>query len=118
MRNHTQLIALRRNGLKPAGFVWVYTEACPRGMSDAARWYRDDNVFIEPEDNVARLDLRFLVDCDVMIDGRDAERVREVFDAAVRHKARRVIANCGRVVNGTGRLDFVLDSAEVLTWHA
>ncbi len=53
-----------------------------------------------------------------MVDGEDADRLRRLYAALQRHKARRVIANCGRVIDGNGRLDFVLDTQEILTWHA
>lgn len=73
---------------------------------------------MEPTDNLATLDFRFLVDCDVMVDGCDESIVRSLHEALVRAKARRVISHCGRVLNGCARLDFILDTQEMLTWHA
>ena len=123
MRGHEPFIAMRRRGQKPAEFAEVLMQAWPvaRGSTvraDCVRWFRQGRIFVEPGDAIDRLDLRFLFGCDVMVDGDDAERTRRLYAALQRHKARRVIANCGRVVNGHGRLDFVLDTQEVLTWHA
>ncbi len=117
MRNHAHLIALRRGGRKPAEFVTVLVAPYPRG-DWATREFCRGKLFVEPADAIDRLDLRFLVGCDVMVDGEHPERVRSLYAALQRHNVRRVIANCGRVVDGVGSLDFILDSQEVLTWHA
>jgi hypothetical protein len=116
MRNHEPIVALRRRGMKPAGVVAILTERCPKGDSDHARWHREGNVFVEPEDVIAALDLRFLVGCVVFISGEDERRVRDLFAAVQDHGAKRVVANCGRVVNGNGRLDLTLDTEGALTW--
>ena len=118
MRGHEEIIALRRRGHRPAGFVDILTLPYPRRGDWATREFCRGRVFVEPSDPIDRLDLRFVVDCDVMVDGSDAARVQQLFSALQRHKARRVIANCGQVVDGNGVLDFILDSAEVLTWRA
>lgn len=117
MRGHQPLIAMRRKGAKPAEFVEVLAQAMPRG-DWAAREFAHGRVFVEPSDNPATLDLRFLVGCDVMVDGADPNTVQALHDALVRAKARRVISSCGGVRNGRGYIDFILDTQEVLTWHA
>ncbi|HEX7637956.1 MAG TPA: hypothetical protein VF457_06125 [Burkholderiaceae bacterium] len=117
MRNVDSLLALRRRGLKPAGLVWVLLAPAPRGDVDLDRHYRD-TVLIEPEDAVERLDLRAFVGLDVIVAGSEPGRVHAAFSAFRQHNARRVIANCSRLVRGSGHLDFVLDTAGVLAWHA
>ncbi len=118
MRGHEPLVAMRRRDSKPSDFVEVLMRPYPLRGDWATREFRKGRVFVDPFDAVDRLDLRFLVGCDVMVDGEDPDRVRRLYAALQRHKARRVIANCGRVVDGVGRLDFVLDTEELLTWHA
>lgn len=118
MRGHEPFVAMRRRDRKPTEFVEVLMQPYPLRGDWASREFRKGRVFVDPSDAVDRLDLRFLIGCDVMVDGEDADRLRRLYAALERHKARRVIANCGRVVNGVGRLDFVLDTAEVLTWRA
>jgi hypothetical protein len=118
MRGHEPIIALRQRDQKPSDFVEVLMQPFPRRQDWAQREFCRGRVFVEPSDAIDRLDLRFLVGCDVMVDGEDAERIQRLYAALQRHKARRVIANCGRVVDGVGRLDFILDTQELLTWHA
>jgi hypothetical protein len=118
MRGHDSILALRKRDQKPVGFVDVLLQPYPRRGDWATREFCRGRVFVESSDAIDRLDLRFLVGCDVMVDGSEPERVRRLYAALERHKARRVIANCGRVVNGTGHLDFILDTQEILTWHA
>lgn len=123
MRGHEPLLAMRRRDLKPSEAVHVELALWPQSRGsrlrkEALAWFRSDRVFVEPTDNPDVLDLRFLVGCNVIVHGCDAKRVRHLYAALERHKARRVIANCGRVVNGVGQLDFVLDTQETLTWHA
>jgi len=118
MRGHEPIIALRRRNQRPDGFIDVLLQAMPRRADWAQQEFCRGKVFVEPSDAIERLDLRFFVGCDVMVDGEDPERVERLYTALERHKARRVIANCGRVVNGQGRLDFILDTQEILTWHA
>lgn len=123
MRGHEPLIAMRRRDLKPLEAVHVELAVWPQSRGSRLRkeaigWFRADRVFVEPTDNPDRLDLRFLVGCDVIVHGSEADRVRRLYAALERHKARRVIANCGRVVDGVGQLDFVLDTQETLTWPA
>lgn len=67
-------------------------------------------MFIESGDNPGTLDLRILVGCEVVIFGGDEGRVRAVYEAAIRHKARHVIASSCRLIGRTMRQDFVLDS--------
>lgn len=113
MRGHEPFVKARQAGRKPADFVLVEFAPWPRD-----REYRAGRIFVEASDAIDRLDLRFLVGCDVLVSGSDAPRVERLYTALQRHKARRVIANCGRVEGGNGSLDFVLDTEEVLTWHA
>lgn len=123
MRGHEPILALRRRNWKLADEVNIELAPWPKARGnrfaiEAIKHFRSERVFVEPADSIDRLDLCFVIGCDVAIHGSDAGRVERLYAALQRHKARRVIANCGRVVNGAGRLDFVLDTAEVLTWHA
>jgi hypothetical protein len=113
MRGHEPILQARKRGAKPAEFVEILLQVWPRDAD-----FRRGRVFVEPGDSIDLLDLRFAVGCDVLVDGSDPKRVERLYTALQRHKARRVIANCGRAVNGVGQLDFVLDTQEILTWHA
>ena len=117
MRGHEPIVKARQKGAKPAGFVEVLLQPWPRG-DWATTEFRRGRVFVEPGDTIDLLDLRFAVGCDVLVDGSNRQRVERLYAALQRHKARRVIANCGRVVAGVGQLDFVLDTQEILTWQA
>lgn len=123
MRGHEPILALRRRDRKPADEVHIELAAWPKARGnrfavEAVKHFRSERVFVEPGDPIDRLDLSFAVGLDVVVHGCDGDRVERLYAALQRHKARRVIANCGRVVDGVGQLDFVLDTEEVLTWHA
>lgn len=123
MRGHAPILALRRHDQKPADELHFELAPWPKAQGnrfaiEAAKHFRAERIFVETGDPIDRLDLGFVVGLDIVVHGEDSDRVRRLYTALQRHKARRVIANCGRVVNGAGRLDFVLDTLEILTWHA
>lgn len=116
MRGHETLQAMRRRNQKP-DMVRLELQPYPR---KAPKWaIPGDMVFVEPDDTIGRLDLRFLVGCQVMVSGSDAARVRELFGAAQDHGAQRVI---GHHIVPAERESFdlleILDTEGVLTWHA
>jgi hypothetical protein len=118
MRNHEPFIAMRRAGQKPP-MVQVRAQQAPRRVP---AWSLDalDCIFVEPEDTIARLDLRFLVGCVVLLTGEDAERVRDLFGAIQDHGAARVIGHVTRPVPERETVDLIeiLDTEGILTWHA
>lgn len=109
MRGHESVERMRLGGKRPE-MIEVRLES--RGN------YRPfAGVFIEPEDRIERLDLRFTVGCFVMLSGQDAARVREAFGALQDHGAQRVIGHVTAPLREGVDLIEIFDTEGVLTWH-
>lgn len=94
MTGHDALIAVRRQGLKPAGVVYVDDfEVLPKFR----RWIENDTepVICTHGDNPAALDLRCLVGLFVVVNGDVATRVKKLAKAVLRAGASDVVALCG-----------------------
>ncbi len=117
MRGHEPIITMRRNGRKPAT---VYLETS-MWAPEWADWPRTDQVdarvHIEARDSIERLDLRFVIGCQVRIDGNDQPRVRDLFAAARDHGAERVIAHVMQARRDTFDIVEILDTHQELTLH-
>lgn len=96
MLGHDHLIAMRLAGVKP---VQTFVDAddtgsrddwCNRTISDTA------HVWIEPTDNLARLDLRCFIGLHVLVASTNEARVMEVAGALMQAGAKRVIASVMR----------------------
>lgn len=93
MRGHLPIIAMRRRHLRPS-LVMIDLEP------DALKCWRDWPAFnpnvadvqIEPKDIPSLLDLRWLIGLNVIITGKDADRVAAMDKACRDHQAARVIA--------------------------
>jgi len=118
MRHTRDLKAMRHDGLRPGG--WVYLE-CQFDTPEWLKWASTDpgnpRIVIEATDPIERLDLRFLTRCRVSIDGGNEARVRALFAACQDHGAERVLAHIHRP-NAHGGFDLIhiLDTAHVMTW--
>jgi len=119
MRGHEALIAMRRQGLRPA-MVWIGTSP------DASNLWRDwqrcspahARIQIDPEDRPAMLDLRWVIGLTVAIDGHDFDRVQAVADACQQHEAARVIAvHVAADQHQQHQVLTVIDSKGVHTWQ-
>jgi hypothetical protein len=113
MRHHEPLVNMRMAGFKPA---LIQLETGP--FVPDWKWWPEFHieraiVEIEGSDAIERLDLRFVLGCEVYVDGVDQRRVRLAFAAAQDHGAARVIGTC----SGPHSLEFILDSEGVVTWH-
>jgi hypothetical protein len=86
MTGHEPLIAMRRNGFKPA-FVW---------LSEAGFTPSTHEVHIAKTDIPEALDLRFLVGVTVLAESQNRERLGQILKACMEAKARRVIASLYR----------------------
>lgn len=97
MRGHENLIALRKRGLKPAGMVSV----CDYPVRPVfLRWDHTEDgtsptVCVDGDD-IASLDLRFLVGLPVDVTGTDPRRVKALAGLCKRAGADMVIANDGK----------------------
>jgi hypothetical protein len=91
MRHHEPLIAMRRHGAKPAKVRLEVGHVSP----EAEHWPRwrphEAHIAFSLTDDPRLLDLRFLVGCDVTIDGfwpddevRLETRMRQLFEASIR----------------------------------
>lgn len=113
MRGQETIIAARCAGSKPVS-IHLLTQPFPRGVpkwSIPANW-----VFVEPEDTIARLDLRFVVGCLVLVDGQDALRVRALLNAAKAAGAERVIAHVVKPAGESFDLLEILDTDAEVAW--
>jgi hypothetical protein len=101
MRGHSALIAMRLRRRIPA-FVTLDTDAAT-GPADCDDWHLVNpmyaSVWIEPNDPIERLDLRFVVGLPVIVSGTDPERVERVGHAAQLAQAKRVITHVSRRLN-------------------
>jgi hypothetical protein len=79
VRGHESLIALRRNGHRPA-LVHIHTDepqpAVMRFIREAGQ--AGEVIEIDPSEAVHRLDLRCIVNCPVIVGGSDVARVKAV----------------------------------------
>lgn len=94
MKHHEFLVTMRQRGLRPAD-VWLdvgANAALVDALQEVNRLGGSHRVAIERGDPIERLDLRFVMGCTVYVHGEDERDVRRVYDAAVKHKAERVIA--------------------------
>jgi hypothetical protein len=96
MRGHEPLLAMRRRGFRPAS-VWLVDSPPPTPLLDGTRldwWaFRDTppaEIFVEPDDSPARVDLRFLLALTVHVLMPDADRMRAFVEAAKNAGAARV----------------------------
>lgn len=93
MIGHKQLIRMRKAHKRPKS-VWLWV-GMDKG-SWAARWhlYSDlwafPEVLIEPKDNIKSLDLRFLVNLQVHISGKDLDRLVQAHLACMKAGAKDV----------------------------
>jgi hypothetical protein len=115
MRHHEHLIAMRLAGRKPA-HVYLETDGY---APEWALWPENDEadarIFVEPADVVERLDLRFLMGCQVHIDGRNGARVMALCGAAQGHGARRVVAHICTPIRDTFDVR-IIDTEGLLSW--
>ena len=97
MRGHENLIALRKRGLKPSGMVHV----CDYPVQPKfLRWDHTEDgtsptVCVDGDD-IASLDLRFVVGLRVDVTGTDAKRVKTLASMCKKVGADTVIANDGK----------------------
>lgn len=97
MRGHENLIALRKSGLKPSGMVFV----CDYPVQPKfLRWDHTEDgtnptVCVDGDD-IASLDLRFLVGLPVDVTGADPARVKALARLCKKAGADMVIANDGK----------------------
>lgn len=120
MMGHEQIIEIRKRGLLP---ILVFVDTNHTGIVDEEQRLAGDDsamLWVEPGDNVARLDLRFMVGLQASVTGDNAERVAEVAAALVKHQARRVMAAVMRKVRGGEYLRYEVvsqtDTEGVFEW--
>jgi hypothetical protein len=97
MRGHENLIALRKSGLKPSGLVHV----CDYPVQPKfLRWDHTEDgqhpTVCVHGDDIASLDLRFIVGLPVDVTGTDAKRVKALASLCKKSGADMVIANDGK----------------------
>lgn len=94
MRGHDQLIQIRAKGLKPAGLVFV--DDYP--VSDKwTNWLAEKTMVTvcTHGDEIASLDMRFLVGLAVQVSGSNLKRVKGLAGVCKRAGASVVFAVCG-----------------------
>ncbi len=102
MKGHENLIKMRLAGNKPA-IVWVYLNSRRNWLFTWEFSCPDrPEVFIEPEDNIRLLDLRFVVGLTVCLMGKEETRTRAALNALQAANAKRVITVLGTEVIDTG----------------
>ena len=94
MRGMSQLVAIRRKGLKPAGMVWIYDRPTNDWQTD---WLNEDSAptICTDGDELHAIDLRPVVGLMVSVEGVDAERVRKLAGQARKAGADAVVATVG-----------------------
>lgn len=120
MRGHEAMVDMRRRGFVPTA-VWVH-DLPLEAQRTPDRWNwplhgQSACIDLDPTDNPARLDLRFVVGLTVWIQARDAQRLQALTDLAVACGAKRVL---GSLVAGEGdraRCVAHTDTQGVLTWQ-
>lgn len=114
MRGHNFITTMREEGLRP-GCVYLETSNYPPEWLFWPEWKMGDaKVHIEADDRIEQADLTFLYRCNVVVNGYDVTRVREVFSAAQDHGASRVIGN---VSTPLGELVEIIDTDAIMTWR-
>ena len=103
MRGHEPLLTMRRNGRRPS-HVTLTDCPPPKPLSDGTRmdwWALSDvsgaDVSIDPEDNPALVDLRFVVGMLVFVDIDDPQRMRKFVAACQSAGAERVFGSSHRI---------------------
>lgn len=118
MKGHEPLLDMRRRGWVPGCLWFVFDGDGWRHWpgSIGTQWKRfptsagTAEVLIEPEDCIARLDLRFAVGLRCFVMGPNSERVGQLFRALVDAGASRVLSS----VNADGKAVDLRDSAGVM----
>ena len=105
MKGHDQLIALRRNGLKPT-YVWI---------SDYPFCHLDGLTVSVHGDTPELLDLRFLVGTTALVEGPEQSRVDRIA-LACKKVAKRVIANCDTWAGNRITSTKTIDTEGILQW--
>lgn len=114
MRGHEFIKVMRQEGIRP-GCVYLETSNYPPEWAFWPEWEMGDaKVHVEDADRMEQADLSFLFRCNVVVNGYDARRVREVFGAAQDHGAQRVIGN---VSMPSGEVVEILDTDAIMTWR-
>jgi hypothetical protein len=96
MRGHEPIFAMRQQGHKPAlVFLDMLKDNSPGQMW--REWPEVQpaipTVWVQDEDSIPRLDLRFLIGLPVVITGTDQSRVEALERAAIEAGAVRVVCN-------------------------
>ncbi len=125
MRGHEQLIAMRMKGVVPRYGVHIATDE--RESDWPAAWQQlchqwecapeTAELHIGEGENVKTLDLRPLVGLEVTVRGMNRKRVVDVFDAARLAGACRVLGHVLVVAAGEPKVNEILDSEGLMTWH-
>lgn len=102
MKGHDALIALRKQGFKPAG-VWICHAHDPsRGWASWMRYAGHDRypeVEILPTEVPELLDLRFAIGLVAHVSGmKEYAKAKRLHKALVEAKAKRVITVCGGLI--------------------
>lgn len=125
MRGHDPILAMRKAGAVPSA-VWFDLDGdgdawrlWPRSMGVTFRRFPEATVqawvLIEPEDSIARLDLRYVVGLVCHVMGSDAQRVHRLHQALHDAGAVRVLSSVMRPdARGDLRVVESLDSDGVL----
>lgn len=102
MRGQATLIAMRRNGERPA-VVFIDTDAGPDALPRWAQWQNVDealcNLDITPNEPLTRIDFRPLVGLRVHVSGTNEKRVRTIAQLVKEAGADRVISNCVKQIS-------------------
>jgi hypothetical protein len=94
MRGMSQLVAIRRKGLKPEGMVWIYDKPTADWQTD---WLNEESspTICTHGDELHAIDLRALVGLSVSVEGVDGERVRSLARGAKEAGASAIVATFG-----------------------
>lgn len=111
MNGHTDLIAMRRSGQKPA-YVWVNDYPC---KTDWAKWGEHPTVCVAG-DTPELLDLRFLVGTTVILTGFDSDRTDRIANACSAHAARVIASTLIDINVHRCECERVTDTESELTW--
>jgi hypothetical protein len=124
VRGHEALLALRRNGHRPA-LVHIHTDepqpAVMRFIREAGQ--AGELIEVDPSEPLHRLDLRCIVACPVMVGGSNLQRVRAIALACAAAGAKSVVAVHHRIT-GAGEfaqcevLRIAAITEEIEAWRA
>lgn len=119
MRGHEPLIAQRKRGMHPA---IVFVDLEPDRLKCWRDWHAVEGgkptINVDPEESIARLDLRCIAGLLVSVHGNDEERVAEMVGACILAGASRVFsATCGEQDHhGAPQITAMTDTAGT-TWR-